>query len=139
MLGMRPSRCHLDRERFGFSSSEAGAQGQTGGRKGKVTTGAGRYRKGEMQTRQRKSGLRCIWALWRTRQRGRVPRDMSRLFQEAGWIGSVASSCAEAGALAAGSVGGRFSTKLATTIAPAVAMPAPTAQNDRLKMNMAGG
>ena len=32
---MRPSRCHLDRERFGFSSSEAGAQGQTGGRKGK--------------------------------------------------------------------------------------------------------
>src|SRR5215510_10379267 len=35
MLGMRPSRCHLDRERFGFSSSEAGAQGQTGGRKGK--------------------------------------------------------------------------------------------------------
>jgi len=35
MLGMRPSDCHLDRERFGFSSSEAGAQGQTGGRKGK--------------------------------------------------------------------------------------------------------
>jgi hypothetical protein len=35
MLELKPSHCHLDRERFGFSSSEAGAQGQTGGRKGK--------------------------------------------------------------------------------------------------------
>jgi hypothetical protein len=64
---------------------------------------------------------------------------MSRVFHEAGANAGSTSLLTFAGPLAAGIEGGRFRMTLAATIAHAVAMPAPTAQNDRWKMNMTCG
>jgi hypothetical protein len=64
---------------------------------------------------------------------------MSRPFQEAGRAAAGASLLAAAGPLVAGIDAGRFRMTLAATIAHAVAMPAPTAQNDRWKMNITAG
>ena len=62
---------------------------------------------------------------------------MSLVFQEAGCTAVEVSPLADAGPLPAGNDDGAlFSTKLAATIAHAVASPAATAHHDRLKMNM---
>jgi hypothetical protein len=56
-----------DRERFGFSSSEAGAQGQTGGRKGKgkVIDRTARYRKARPPHKMRPYRFRADRAIHR--------------------------------------------------------------------------